>query len=130
MRNRMDTQPVKLRELVSVAMQNRLWRVDPREEHQARVNAMMSQVLDLQDRIAALAVTAPVGPSPRASLPGGPATAAQALQRELRIPRLMMTRSLPSSIEAALAQLGQPCSHRYRVPCMLLDSFLCCLHPI
>ena len=120
---------MKLHELVLVAVQNRLWRVDPREEHQARVSAMMSQVLDLQDRIAALAVTAPVGPSPRASLPGIPATAAQALQRDLRIPRLLMTRSLPSSIEAALAQLGEPCPYRHGVPCVLLDPFPCCLNP-
>lgn len=76
--------------------------MDPREVHQARVSAMMSQVLDLQDRIAALAVTAP---SPRATLQRSPGTAETSLH-SLRIPRLMMTRSLPSSIEDALAQMG------------------------
>lgn len=76
--------------------------MDAQEVHQARVRAMMTHVLDLQDRIAALAITAP---SPRQMLLQSPAAAGAALP-ELRVPRLMTTRSLPSSIEAVLMQMG------------------------
>ena len=78
--------------------------MDAQDVHQARVRAMMSHVLDLQDRIAALAVTAP---SPRQMLLRSPAVPDPALP-ELRVPRLMTARSLPSSIEAVLMQMGEP----------------------
>ena len=83
--------------------------MDPRTSHIASVNRMMAQALELQDKVAALAVTAPVTSSPRTVPHRAPAAAslAAAFQLDLRTPRLMMTRSLPTSFDAILAQYGE-----------------------